>query len=189
MRISTLDCGDAYLVLYPILIVRFSNITWLAIVLLAGCNLALRQCIGRKSASCRCIGGRFMITIRYGVWPFLHSDIDTAHSDGKTSSSWRLRVESITSFFGFSPCIALLILVVSLALVAELAVVVLVGADFALASKVYHEVILPRHHADEPVMTSDSEIAEASPRSTNSSAPKRETRPSNNRSISTQKGR
>src|SRR5215469_2342721 len=107
-----------------------------------------------------------MGTMRYGVRPLFHSDIEKAHADGKTSVSFRAKIKPISNFVQFSTCVAVLILVVSLVLVAELAVYAVVGAAFGMVSKVYHEVMLPRHHADEGVMTYDSEIAEASPSST-----------------------
>lgn len=77
--------------------------------------------------------------------------------------------------FRFSALILGLVLLVSFAICAEVAVYVTVEAAFSLVSKIYHQAILPRHALDDEGATvSREELADPSPSRASTSGARRQ---------------
>jgi hypothetical protein len=129
-----------------------------------------------------------MGTMKLAVQPVVPVQAETEHSRAVPSASALQKTEPVGESFRFSVFLAGLILIISLALVAEVAVGAAVDAAFSLVARVYHQVTLSDYDAKEIVATSEEdEIAKPSAPSVNSSTANRHSSPSTHQQIATDK--
>jgi len=129
-----------------------------------------------------------MGTMKLAVQPVVPVQAETEHSRDVGSASALQKTEPVGESFRFSVFLAGLILIISLALVAEVAVGAAVDAAFSLVSRVYRQVTLSDYDAKEIVGTSEEdENAKPSASSVKSSTANRHTPLSSHQQIATDK--